>query len=100
MTPAYLFEEDAHEFHRFWKGLCDKHGSEIYPHFKEWCDDYFNIPARKERRGIGGIFFDDVLGSPDSTLPNAEEVRISSEHGMIFATAGMLEGTNDCPDLF
>ncbi len=74
MTPAYLFEEDARAFHQFWKKLCDKYGSEVYPSFKQWCDDYFYLPARKEGRGIGGIFFDDVLGSPDQTFPNAEEV--------------------------
>lgn len=27
---------------------------------QKWCDDYFAIPARAERRGVGGIFFDDL----------------------------------------
>ena len=79
MTPAYLFEEDAREFHQFWKGLCDRQSPQVYPRFKQWCDDYFFLPARKERRGIGGIFFDDILDSPDQAIPNAEEVGTLSE---------------------
>lgn len=60
LTPAYLFEEDARQFHSFWKATCDKHHTDLYPKCKAWCDDYFYIPARQEHRGIGGLFFDDL----------------------------------------
>lgn len=60
LTPYYLNNEDAIHFHRSLKDACDKHDPEYYPKFKKWCDDYFNIPHRSERRGVGGIFFDDV----------------------------------------
>lgn len=60
LTPSYLFEEDATEFHRHWKQLCERYGPQVYPEFKAWCDRYFHIPCRKEHRGIGGLFFDDV----------------------------------------
>eukprot|EP00899_Mesostigma_viride_P006688 jgi/Mesvir1/1601/Mv14566-RA.1 len=66
LTPYYLFEEDAVAFHSFWKGVCDKHDPSIYPAAKETCDKYFYIPARKEYRGTGGIFFDgmtDIKGN-------------------------------------
>ncbi|XP_063621888.1 oxygen-dependent coproporphyrinogen-III oxidase [Cydia splendana] len=60
LTPYYLNEQDARHFHLTLKAACDEHDSSYYAKFKKWCDDYFNIPHRGERRGVGGIFFDDV----------------------------------------
>jgi coproporphyrinogen III oxidase len=60
LTPFYLNETDAREFHQYWKSVCDKYDHKLYPQFKEWCDRYFYIPARKEHRGVGGLFFDDL----------------------------------------
>ena len=59
LTPYYLDEEDATHFHKTLKDACDKSGKELYPKYKKWCDDYFNVTHRGERRGVGGIFFDD-----------------------------------------
>src|SRR5207247_412502 len=58
LTPSYLFREDAVHFHRVHKEACDRHDTAFYPRFKHWCDDYFLIKHRGERRGVGGIFFD------------------------------------------
>ena len=58
LTPAYLFEEDVRHFHRVLRSACDAHDQTYYPRFKEQCDQYFVLPHRGERRGIGGIFFD------------------------------------------
>ncbi|XP_001380630.1 oxygen-dependent coproporphyrinogen-III oxidase, mitochondrial [Monodelphis domestica] len=63
LTPTYLNKEDAVHFHQTLKDACDQHDPGFYPKFKKWCDDYFFIKHRGERRGIGGIFFDD-LDSP------------------------------------
>jgi coproporphyrinogen III oxidase len=60
LTPAYLFEEDVQHFHGKLKIVCDRHSPDYYPKFKKWCDDYFLIKHRGERRGLGGIFFDDL----------------------------------------
>ncbi|XP_062451735.1 oxygen-dependent coproporphyrinogen-III oxidase, mitochondrial [Rhea pennata] len=68
LTPTYLNKEDAVHFHKTLKEACDKHDPKLYPKYKKWCDDYFYIKHRGERRGIGGIFFDDL----DS--PSKEEV--------------------------
>ena len=65
LTPYYLDEEDAVNFHGTLKEACDKHNSKYYSKFKAWCDDYFRIKHRNISRGIGGIFFDD-LDSPDA----------------------------------
>lgn len=56
LTPCYGFEEDAAHWHRTARGAC---GPELYPRFKQWCDDYFFLKHRDEPRGVGGIFFDD-----------------------------------------
>lgn len=60
LTPAYLIEEDAVHFHSTLKAACDRHDGAYYPRFKAWCDEYFFLPHRGERRGVGGIFFDDL----------------------------------------
>jgi len=60
LTPSYLFEEDAVHFHTALKDACDRHNVADYNAYKTWCDDYFHIKHRGERRGLGGIFFDDL----------------------------------------
>ena len=59
LTPYYGFEEDAKYWHQIAKQACEPFGPEIYPKFKNWCDDYFYLKHRDEARGIGGLFFDD-----------------------------------------
>jgi coproporphyrinogen III oxidase len=61
LTPTYPFPEDAVHFHRVLKGICDRHHPTFYPRFKTWCDHYFvNTHRGDERRGIGGVFFDNL----------------------------------------
>ena len=60
LTPYYGFEEDAIHFHRACRDALVPFGAEVYAKYKRWCDDYFYLKHRREPRGIGGIFFDDL----------------------------------------
>jgi coproporphyrinogen III oxidase len=60
LTPYYGFEEDAVHFHRTARVACAPFGTEVYPRYKTWCDEYFFLRHRNEPRGIGGLFFDDL----------------------------------------
>lgn len=85
ITPSYIDKDDMKHFHSCYKKVCDKHDPEFYPKFKKWCDDYFvikhrfvsyflikiikyTIYNRNERRGLGGIFFDDLNDRPSEDL--------------------------------
>ena len=65
LTPTFPFDEDTAEFHAALQSACDTYRPDAYRDFKEWCDRYFYLPHRREPRGVGGIFFDD-LASGDS----------------------------------
>jgi coproporphyrinogen III oxidase len=60
LTPYYGFRDDAVHWHRLAREACVPFGEDIYPRFKQWCDDYFHLKHRNEPRGIGGLFFDDL----------------------------------------
>jgi coproporphyrinogen III oxidase len=60
LTPYYPFEEDAVHWHTVARDACAPFGTEVYPRFKRWCDEYFFLKHRGETRGVGGLFFDDV----------------------------------------
>ncbi len=64
LTPYYGYAEDAIHFHQSCKNALQPFGDDCYPRLKKWCDEYFYLKHRKEPRGIGGVFFDD-LNQPD-----------------------------------
>ena len=69
LTPSYLYDDDARHFHGVLKATCDRHDTSYYPRFKTWCDEYFLLEHRGERRGLGGIFFDHLRdGQPEGLL--------------------------------
>ena len=94
LTPHYVDKKDAAYFHSQLKATCDRFSPDYYPAFKTWADDYFYIRHRKETRGIGGIFFDDL------NQPGFEEcfalVRSVGEH-FLSAYLPILERRSDTP---
>ncbi|HEY1284251.1 MAG TPA: oxygen-dependent coproporphyrinogen oxidase [Steroidobacteraceae bacterium] len=60
LTPTFPFDEDTAAFHAALRGACDSYRPDAYQEYKEWCDRYFYLPHRKEPRGVGGIFFDEL----------------------------------------
>ena len=60
LTPYYGFDADAVHWHRTAQAACAPFGADLYPRYKQWCDDYFFLKHRGEPRGIGGLFFDDL----------------------------------------
>ncbi|WP_343639378.1 oxygen-dependent coproporphyrinogen oxidase [Roseateles sp.] len=95
LTPYYGFERDAQHFHRTCRAALEPHGQDLYPRFKQWCDEYFHLKHRNEPRGVGGIFFDDyaeggfdqafglLQSVGDAFLPAYEPI-VERRHGLAY----------------
>jgi len=60
LTPYYGNDDDCIHWHQTARAACEPFGAEVYPRYKQWCDEYFYLKHRNEARGIGGLFFDDL----------------------------------------
>ena len=60
LTPYIIFNEDIDLWHSEAKESLRPYNKKYYDSFSQNCNDYFYIPHRKERRGVGGIFFDNT----------------------------------------
>lgn len=67
LTPYYLFKEDGKHFHTTFKNAMDAFGNDLYPKYKQQCDEYFiNKHRGNEARGIGGVFYDYLRPKDDA----------------------------------
>ena len=64
LTPYYPVEADCVAWHEVAREACRPFGDDLYPRFKQWCDEYFFLKHRGETRGVGGLFFDDFNELP------------------------------------
>jgi coproporphyrinogen III oxidase len=94
LTPYYGFEEDAVHFHRTCREALKPFGTQTHGKFKKWCDEYFYLKHRREPRGVGGIFFDD-LSEPDFDTCFAL-VRSVGDH-LVDAYVPIIERRRDLP---
>ena len=60
LTPYYGNREDCRHWHQIAADACAPFGDEVYPRYKQWCDEYFHLKHRGEPRGVGGLFYDDL----------------------------------------
>ncbi|MEQ9396363.1 oxygen-dependent coproporphyrinogen oxidase [Haliea sp.] len=60
LTPYYGNREDCRHWHQVAAEACAPFGDEVYPRYKQWCDEYFHLKHRGEPRGVGGLFYDDL----------------------------------------
>jgi coproporphyrinogen III oxidase len=61
VTPYFYEAEDEAHWHQVARRACEAHGGEpMYLKLKADCDEYFTLKHRGERRGLGGLFIDDL----------------------------------------
>ena len=91
---SYGYAEDAQHFHRVCRDALAPFGADTHARYKKWCDEYFYLKHRKEPRGVGGIFFDD-LNTPDFATCFALQQSVGNH--FIDAYAPVLERRRDQP---
>ena len=73
LTPSIKDNKEEKYFHSKLRVVCNEN-KKNYNKYKKWCDRYFFLPHRNEKRGIGGIFFDYEIGNWEKNFKFIREV--------------------------
>ncbi len=61
LTPYFYDESDERHWHSVARATCGPYGGEATAQkLSADCDEYFTLKHRQERRGVGGLFYDDL----------------------------------------
>ncbi len=98
LTPYYLAEEDGKHFHSTLKNAMDAFGEDLYPKYKQHCDEYFiNKHRNNEARGIGGVFYDYLRPTDDSDAERLFAFQQANGNVFLQAYVPIVEKRKDTP---
>lgn len=60
LTPFFPYKHDIALWHNSLKSMLASFNKNFYKKFAKECDRYFFLPHRNEKRGVGGVFFDNL----------------------------------------
>jgi len=98
LTPYYLFKEDGKHFHTTFKNAMDAFGADLYPKYKQQCDEYFiNKHRGNEARGIGGVFYDYLRPKDDADAERLFAFQQANGNAFLNAYLPIVERRKDIP---
>jgi len=96
LTPYYIFKEDGRHFHTILKNAMDDFGDELYPKYKQQCDEYFiNKHRNNEARGIGGVFYDYLRPTDEADAERLFQFQIAMGNSFLPAYLPIVERRKD-----
>jgi len=98
LTPYYIFEEDGKHFHSTLKNAMQPFGDDLYPIYKQQCDEYFvNKHRENETRGIGGVFYDRLQPVDERDEQRLLEFQKANGNAFLPAYLPIVEKRKDTP---
>jgi coproporphyrinogen III oxidase len=98
LTPYYIFEEDGKHFHTTLKKAMDEFGADLYPKYKQHCDEYFvNKHRNNEARGIGGVFYDYLRPTSEEDAKRLFRFQQANGNAFLEAYLPIVEKRKDLP---